>query len=117
MNSFNSQEQDFFKKEQEIRAREVEIRLRELELEINQKTQQHKVDIPHYQTRKHENTPSYWQKIAKKAIKIAKFLGFSIFTIALMRVSFLLGMWIAYAMITVFIIFISYQIFLSNSDN
>ena len=117
MNSSNSQEQDFIKKEQEIRAREAEIRLRELELEINQQaTQKEQVDIPHYQTRKHEETPGYLQKMGKKALKIAKFLGFTIFTIALMRVSFLLGMWIAYAMITIFIIFIGYQIFITSNE-
>lgn len=116
MDSSNDKEQDFLRKEQEIRAREAEIRLRELELEINQKSEQSNVDIPHYHTRKHDESPSSLKKFSKKMIKVGKFIGFTVFTITLMRIGFFLGMWLAYGLITVAIIFIGYQIFMSDSN-
>lgn len=116
MDSYNNKEQDFLRKEQAIREKEAEIRLRELELEIYQQSQQNN-DVPHYQTRKHEDSPSHLKKVAKKLIKVAKFLGFTIFTLALIKLSFVIGMWLAYGMITMVIIFIGYQIFMANNDD
>ena len=117
MDSYNNYEQDFAKKEQEIKAREAEIRLRELELEIHQQSQQNNANVPHYQTRKHEDAPNSFKKLTRKLVKVAKFLGFTILTLALMRLSFLIGMWLAYGMITVVIIFVGYQIFMANNDD
>ncbi|MGL5832499.1 MAG: hypothetical protein ACRC1Z_04605 [Waterburya sp.] len=116
MSYSNDKEQEFLKKEREIQAREAEIKLRELELEI---TQQHNLDngdIPHYQTKKYEAPANSLQKLGKKLIRVGKFLGFTIATIALMRLCFFVGMWLAYGLITLVVIFIGYQIFMGNSD-
>jgi hypothetical protein len=115
MNNYNDREQEFLKKEQEIKAKEAEIRLRELELEITQNNQD-SGGIPHYQTRKHQESSGSLQKLSKKIIKVGKFLGFTIITIALMRIGFFVGMWLAYGLMTLAIIFIGYQIFLKDND-
>jgi cation transport ATPase len=115
MNNYNDKEQEFLKKEQEIKAKEAEIRLRELELEITQSDRDNEENT-HYQTRKHEISSSSLQRLSKKIIKVGKFLGFTIVTIALMRVGFFVGMWLAYGLITLVIILIGYQIFIKDSD-
>ena len=113
MDLYNDKEQELLRKEQAIKAKETEIRLRELELEINQKDN---AAIPHYQTRKHQSSPKSLKKLTKKLVNVAKFLGFTIFTVALMKVGFLLGMWLAHGLITIVIVFIGYQIFLADGD-
>jgi hypothetical protein len=115
MNNYNDKERELLRKEQEIKAKEAEIRLRELELEITQSDRDNR-EIPDYQTRKHEASSGSLQKLSKKLIKVGKFLGFTIVTIALMRVGFFLGMWLAYGLITSVIILIGYQIFLKDND-
>ena len=111
----DDQEQNFRAREQEIRAKEAEIRLRELELEINQQYQQ-EPEIPQYQTTKHQEAPSSLQKFTKKIVKVGKFLGFTIATLALMKVAFTVGMWLAYGLITAAIAFVAYQIFVGSDD-
>ena len=111
----DDREQEFRSREQEIRAREAEIRLRELELEISQQHQS-EPEIPQYQTTKHQKSPSSLREFTKKLVKVGKFLGFTVGTLALMRVAFTIGMWLAYGLITAAIAFIAYQIFVGGDD-
>jgi len=118
MTSYNNQEKDFQVKEQELRAKEAEIRLRELELEINQQSQQqNSSEIPHYQTSKHEEPPSSLKLFTKKMVRVGKFLGFTVLTLAVIKIGITVGMWVAYGLMAVVIIFIAYQIFLNNDDD
>ena len=117
MDYSNDKEREFQKKEQESRDREAEIRLRELELEIYKEQNQNRQEIPHYDTKKHESAPSSLKKMGKKIVRVGKFLGFTVFTIALMKVGLTLGMWLAYGLVTVAIIFIGYQIFMNDRDD
>ncbi len=110
MNTSDNKEQELLRKEQEIRERELELKLRELELDI----QEQEPDL--YATEKHNPPPNSWQIFRKKLTKVAKFLGFALGTIVLIRLGFLIGMWIAYAILALGIIFISYQIFLGNDE-
>ena len=82
----------------------------------NKEQNQSDREIPHYDTRKQEQSPSSLKKLTKKLLKVGKFLGFTVLTIALMRLGFVVGMWLAYGLITLVIAFISYQIFMGDSD-
>ena len=117
MDYSNDKEQKSPKNPQEIAAKEAEIRLRELELEIYREQNQQQQEIPQYKTKKYQSTPSSLKRMAKKLVKVGKFLGFTVLTITLMKVGFTLGMWLAYGLVTVAVIFIGYQIFLNESDD
>lgn len=116
MNSFDDKERELRRKEQEIKAKEAEIRLRELELEVNREQDRVNAEVPHYQTRKHQEPPSSLAKLSGKIAKVGKFIGFTIFTIAVMKVGLTVGMWLAYGLLTTAIVFIGYQIFMKDND-
>jgi hypothetical protein len=110
MNYDNNKEQELRRKEQEIQDKEQQLRLRELELEINQP------ETPLYSTTKYKTSPSKLEILSKKLIKFAKFIGFTVGTIALLRLGLIIGMWLAYGFITLIIIFIGYQVFLKEDN-
>jgi len=115
------QEREFQLREAELKAKERELRLRELETEIYQDQKAQEVDLdstepPLYRTSKHNPTENSLQKFTKKAIKFAKFAGCVIVGIAIIRVGFLVGMWLTYMIMAGIIAAVGYQIFLKEND-
>lgn len=116
MTTPEDKEREFNLREAELQARERELRLREMEAEIYQDRQSQEVDIdpPLHRTEKHNPPDSSIKKFGKKMVKFAKFTGFVIAGIAIIRVGFFVGMWITYLMMAGIIAAIGYQIFLKD---
>ena len=96
-----------------------ELRLRELEVEIDReyKSRQPKVSAvepPLYNTRRHNPPKNSLQKFGRKIVKFAKFTGFVICGIAIIRAGFFIGMWITYLTMAGIVAAIGYQIFLKE---
>ena len=96
-----------------------ELRLRELEAEINRehKSRQPKANLaepPLYNTRKHNPPQNSLQKFGRKIVKVAKFTGFVICGIAIIRAGFFIGMWITYLTMAGIVAAIGYQLFLKE---
>ena len=110
------EDKDFELREAELQARERELRLREMEAEIDRSRQPHEVDIdpPLHRTTKHKPTENSIRKFGKKVVKFAKFAGFVVGGIVVIRIGFLVGMWITYLMMAGIIAAIGYQIFLAD---
>ena len=88
-------------REAELQAKEREIRLRELETEIYREQRSSKPEVssvepPLYATRKHNPPQSSIQQFGRKIVRIAKFTGFVVAGIAIIKVGFMVGMWITY---------------------
>lgn len=104
MDDFNAQKRELERKEEQLRQREQEVRLRELE------TQLYAEEPPLYKTRKHEPTETRLQRWRKQAIKIAKFVGFVLVTLVVLKI----GVWLGYALLIAGIAWIGYLIFLKG---
>ncbi len=116
MTTPEDKEKEFNLREAELQAKERELRLREMEAEIYQdhKPQEVEIDPPMYRTQKHNPPDSSIQKFGKKIIKFAKFGGFVIGGIAIIKIGFFVGMWITYLIMTGIIAAVGYQIFLKE---
>lgn len=109
---------EFELREAELKAKERELRLRELETEIYREQNTFESDLnsaepPLYQTTKH-NEEGGIRKFGHKIVKFTKFIGFVVAGIAIMKVGFLVGMWITYLIMTGIIATIGYSIFLKD---
>jgi len=119
MNTPEDREKEFNLREAELQAKERELRLRELETEIYQEHKISEPDIanlepPLHKTRKHNPPENSIQKFSRKMIKFAKFGGFVVAGIAIIKVGFFVGMWITYLIMAGIIAGIGYQIFLKD---
>ena len=116
MTTPEDKEREFNLREAQLQAKERELRLREMEADIYQehKSQEVDVDPPMYRTQKHNPADSSIQKFGKKIVKFAKFGGFVIGGIVVVRIGFFVGMWITYLMMAGIIAAIGYQIFLKE---
>ena len=110
-------------REQRLRELENEIyqeqRLRELENEIYHeqrlsKSKTNSSEPPLYNTRKHNRPENSIQKFGRKVVNLAKFAGFVVAGVALIKVGFFVGMWLTYLIMTGMIAAIGYQIFLKE---
>ncbi len=118
MTTADDRERKYQLREAELQAKERELRLRELAIEIyqEQRTNEPEVDLEPalYQTRKHNPSANTLQKFARKVVKFAKFLAFVVAGIAVIKVGFVVGMWIAYLILASIVAAIGYQIFLKD---
>ena len=119
MTSPEDKQQEFERREAELQAKERELRLRELETEIYQEHRYGESEVsasepPLYSTRKHNPAENSLQKFGRKMVKFAKFGGFVFGGIVIIRVGFLIGMWITYLIMAGVIAGIGYQIFLKE---
>ncbi|MDJ0588368.1 MAG: hypothetical protein QNJ72_00010 [Pleurocapsa sp. MO_226.B13] len=116
MTTPEDKEREFKLRKAELEAKERELRLRELEAEIYQEQKTHEVDIdpPLYETKKHNPPENSLQKLSKKLVKFAKFTGFVIAGIAIIKIGFFVGMWVTYLIMAGIVAAIGYQIFLKD---
>ena len=116
MTTPEDKEREFNLREAELQAREREMKLREMEAEIYQEHESHEVEIdpPMYRTQKHNPADSSIQKLGKKIVKFAKFGGFVVGGIAIIKIGFFVGMWITYLIMAGIIAAVGYQIFLKE---
>jgi len=119
MNTPKDRDREFSLREAELQAKERELRLRELETEIYQEQKVNEPEItnpepPLYKTTKHNPPENSIQKFGRKMVKFAKFAGFVVGGIAIIRVGFFIGMWITYLIMAGIIAGIGYQIFLKD---
>ena len=114
MTTPEDKEKEFNLREAELQARERELKIREMETEIYQQSQSVNIDPPLYQTQKHNPPDSSIKKFGKKIIKFAKFGGFVIGGIAIIKIGFFVGMWVTYLMMAGIIAAVGYQIFLKE---
>jgi hypothetical protein len=116
MTTPEDRERDFNLREAELQARERELRLKEMEAEIyhNQQSQEVNIEPPLYRTQKHDAVDNSIQKFSKKIVKFAKFAGFMVGGIAIVKIGFFVGMWLTYLMMAGIIAAIGYQIFLKG---
>ena len=116
MTTPEDKEKEFNLREAELQARERELKIREMEAEIYQQSQSVDIDPPLYQTQKHNPADNSLQKLGKKMVRFAKFGGFVIGGIAIIKIGFFVGMWITYLAMTGIIAAIGYQIFLKEDS-
>ena len=119
MTTPEDKERELNRREAELQAKERELRLRELEIKIyrEQEAQTEVVaEPPLYQTRKERPKPNSIQRFGRKLIKFAKFAGFVVAGIAIIKVGFFVGMWLTYFLIAGIIAVIGYQIFLKENN-
>lgn len=116
MTTPEDKEREFKLRQAELEAKERELRLRELEAEIyqDQKAPEIDIDPPLYRTQKHQAEPSEISKLGKKIVKFAKFGGFMIAGIAIIKIGFFVGMWITYLIMAGIVAAVGYQIFLKE---
>jgi len=116
MTTPEDKEREFNLREAELQAREKELKLREMEAEIYQEQKFREVDIdpPMYRTQKHNPPDSSVQKFGKKIVRFAKFGGFVVGGIAIIKIGFFVGMWITYLIMAGIIAAVGYQIFLKE---
>ncbi|MEL6578828.1 MAG: hypothetical protein AAFQ14_03675 [Cyanobacteria bacterium J06621_12] len=112
---------EFELREAELQAKERELRLRELETEIYQEQKANEPEVtpiepPLYKTSKHNPSDNSLQRFARKIVKFAKFGGFVIGGIVVIKVGFFVGMWITYLLMAGIIGAIGYQIFLKEDN-
>lgn len=110
-------------REQRLRELENEIdreqRLIELENEIyhEQKLSKSKTNYsepPLYNTRKHNPPENSIQRFGRKIVNLAKFAGFVVAGVAIIKVGLFVGMWLTYLIMTGMIASIGYFIFLKE---
>lgn len=111
MNERDDKEKELERRERELKQKEREIRLRELETEIYQQQ-----EPPLYETKKHEKPEGKFSIWKRKATKIAKFVGFTVAGIAIMRVGMFVGMWLTWGLMALIVAFIAYRVFLEDND-
>lgn len=118
MTTSEDKEREFELREAKLKAKEEEIRLRELETEVHQQYKYQEIEVdplpPLYQTTRQKKAEGSIRKFGRKIVKVAKFLGFAVLSIAVIRFGFFIGMWMAYFFLLGIISFIGYQIFLKD---
>ena len=118
MTTPEDKERELNRREAELQAKERELRLRELETQIyrEQEAQTEVIaEPPLYQTRKEPAKPNSIQKFGRKLVRFAKFAGFVVAGIAIIKVGFFVGMWVTYFLMAGMIAAIGYQIFLKDN--
>ncbi len=119
MTNPHDRDQETKLREAELKAKERELRLRELELEIHQSQQASRTEInssepPLYQTKKHQPRENSIKRFGNKLVKFAKFTGFMVAGIAIIKVGFFVGMWLTYLVLAGIVAAVGYQIFLKD---
>ena len=115
MTTPEDKEREFHLREAELQAKERELRLREMEAEIYREGQtQPEIDPPLYNTKKHNPPDNSIKKFGKKIVKFAKFGGFVVAGIAIIKIGFFVGMWVTYLIMASIVAAIGYQIFLKE---
>jgi hypothetical protein len=119
MNTPEDQERELKLREAQLQAKERELRLRELETEIYQEQKFSETEVSAtepalYKTRKHHPPASSIQQLGRKIVKFAKFAGFVVAGIAIIKVGFFVGMWITYLILAGILAGVGYQIFLKD---
>lgn len=118
MTTPEDKEREFQLREAKLKAKEEAIRLRELEIEVHQQYSYQEIEVdsnpPLYQTARQKKSEGSIQKFGRKIVKVAKFLGFAVLSIAVIRFGLFIGMWMAYLFMLGIISFIGYQIFLKD---
>lgn len=108
MNYPDEKERELQRRQKEIEEREHALRLRELEAELYE---QHKEkEPPLYQTIKDDPSKRSLNRLGKKLLNVAKFLGFVVVTIALVRIAHVLAL----AVMVAGIVWLGYTIFLAK---
>lgn len=120
MTTPDEREKEFKLREAKLQAKERELRLRELEMEIHQsqkivEPKLNNLEPPLSKTRKHNSSETNLKKIGRKIVKFAKFTGFVVAGIAIIKMGLFVGMWLTYFVLTGIIAGIGYQIFLRDS--
>jgi len=119
MNNSEDRERELSFREAQLQAKERELRLRELETEIDREQKNNESDLaasepPLHKTRKHDRSENSIQNLGRKMVRFAKFAGFVVAGIAIIKAGFFVGMWIAYLIMAGIIAGIGYQIFLRD---
>lgn len=119
MTTPEDKEKEFQFRQDQLEAKERELRLRELENEIYQEHRANEAEIkssepPLYNTRKHQPKEKPMQKFGRKIVRFAKFTGFVVAGVAIIKVGFFIGMWITYLIMASIVAAIGYQIFLKE---
>lgn len=99
--------------------RERELKLRELEMELDRQQQikQAEVNVPEpplYPTKKYPASGNSLQRFGGKIVRFAKFTGFMVAGIAIIKAGFFIGMWLTYLIMAGIIAAIGYQLFLKE---
>ena len=118
MTTPEDKERELNRREAKLQAKERELKLRELEADIYREEAQTEViaEPPLYQTRKEQPKPNSIQRLGRKLVKFAKFAGFVVAGIAIIKVGFFVGMWLTYFLMAGIIAAIGYQIFLKEDN-
>lgn len=118
MTTPEDREREFKLRESRLQEKERELKLRELEIEIyQQQASKAEVDVsepPLHQTKKHHASGNSFQRFGRKIVKFAKFAGFVVAGIAIIKAGFFVGMWLTYLVMTGIIAAIGYQMFLKE---
>lgn len=118
MTSPEDKERELKLRESKLQEKERELKLRELEMELDrQQTPEAEVNVsdpPLYQTKKHHASGNSFQRFGRKIVKFAKFAGFVVAGIAIIKAGFFVGMWITYLIMAGIIAAIGYQMFLKE---
>jgi hypothetical protein len=114
-----SKDREFEQREVELQTKQRELRLRELEIEIYEQQKVRKPEVvtaePSLsQTRRHNSTENSIQRFGRNIMKYAKFIGFVVVGIAIVKAGFLIGMWITYLVMAGIVACIGYQLFLKD---
>ncbi|MBE9046034.1 hypothetical protein IQ255_16755 [Pleurocapsales cyanobacterium LEGE 10410] len=112
MTTPEDKERELQLRQAQLEAKERELRLRELENDIYR--EHNSPEPPLYNTRKHHPQENSMQKFGRKIVKFAKFAGFVVAGVAIIKVGFFVGMWITYLVMTGIVAAIGYQIFLKD---
>jgi hypothetical protein len=126
MNEREDKEKELERREKELQKKEQEIRLRELETEIDRQQKESHGTLyskdtsefipPLYETKKHKKSESKFTLWSRKVTKIAKFVGFTVAGIAMIRVGMFVGMWITWGLMALIVAFVAYKLYLEESD-
>ena len=111
----NSEQERIKLQKEQLEAKEKELRLREIEIEIHQ-DEAATSEPPLYQTNKHQPPENSIQKLGRKTLRIAKFIGFVVVGIAVIRAGLFIGIWITYLVMAGILAGIGYQIFLKDDN-
>ncbi|MGF1588344.1 MAG: UbiA family prenyltransferase [Pleurocapsa sp.] len=120
MTTADDREREYQLRKAERQAKKQELRLRQLETQIDQQQRRNQPEVnlepPLYQTRKHPQSPKSFQKFGRKIVKFAKFTAFVVAGIAVIKVGFMIGMWITYLIMASIVAAVGYQIFLKDEQ-
>ena len=112
----NSEQERIKLQKEQLEAKEKELRLREIEIEIHQDEAAATSEPPLHKTSKHNPPANSIQKLGIKTLRIAKFIGFVVVGIAVIRAGLFIGIWITYLVMAGILAGIGYQIFLKDDN-